>query len=180
MDAEQIELSPMAESKLVLSKRLQREGRYNEAFLYKDLMLKELRAKKVFGEKAKEESWRLMAKKYPPKPELEPKKPVKEKPVEKKFEPLEVADDLPDSTPDTFLQDATWVYNNLRRRGASLQNAPTSGAVGLLEWARDNPNDFYKQTWPKALGLVGSQKPDVDDETSRNLDHVKSLEEMLR
>jgi len=177
MDAEQVELSPMAESKLVLSKRLQREGRYNEAFLYKDKVMNELRAKK--HPHPREESWRLMAQEFPPNPELEQKKPSKKKPEEKKFEPLEVADDLPDSTPDTFLHDATWVYNNLRR-GASLQNAPTSGAVGLLEWARDNPNDFYKQTWPKALGLAGSQKPDVDDETSRNLDHVKSLEEMLR
>ena len=56
------------ESKIELHDRLRRQGKWNEAALWKDAKIKELRASGVKRAEAKEEAWRLMAERFPPPP----------------------------------------------------------------------------------------------------------------
>jgi hypothetical protein len=58
----------MKESKIELNDRLRREGRWNEAAVWKDAKIKELRATSMKRADAKEEAWRLMAERFPPPP----------------------------------------------------------------------------------------------------------------
>ncbi|MFZ1935394.1 MAG: hypothetical protein WCB27_21525 [Thermoguttaceae bacterium] len=60
------------ESKIELNDRLRREGRWNEAAVWKDAKIKELRATGMKRAEAKEEAWRLMAERFPPLPKPEP------------------------------------------------------------------------------------------------------------
>ncbi|MFZ1934209.1 MAG: hypothetical protein WCB27_13485 [Thermoguttaceae bacterium] len=62
----------MEESKIELHDRLRREGRWNEATVWKDAKIKELRATGMKRADAKEKAWRLMAEKFPPLPKPEP------------------------------------------------------------------------------------------------------------
>ena len=61
----------MEESKIELHDRLRREGRWNEAAVWKDAKIKELRATGMKRAEAKEKAWRLMAEKFPPLPKPE-------------------------------------------------------------------------------------------------------------
>jgi hypothetical protein len=56
------------ESKIELHDRLRRQGQWNEAAVWKDAKIKELRAQGMKRTEAKEEAWHLMAEKYPPPP----------------------------------------------------------------------------------------------------------------
>lgn len=62
----------MAESKIELTERLRREGRWSEAMAWKDGKIKELRAAGKRKADAADEAWRLLAEKYPPLPPPEP------------------------------------------------------------------------------------------------------------
>jgi hypothetical protein len=70
------------ESKIELHDRLRRQGQWNEAAVWKDAKIKELRAQGMKRPEAKEEAWRLTAEKYPPLPEPEPDEKPDEKPDE--------------------------------------------------------------------------------------------------
>ncbi|REJ82660.1 MAG: hypothetical protein DWQ29_13060 [Planctomycetota bacterium] len=59
----------MNESKIELTERLRREGRWSEASKFKDDEIKRLRAEEGLNrEDAKERAWELMAEEYPPLP----------------------------------------------------------------------------------------------------------------
>jgi hypothetical protein len=61
----------MEESKIELTERLRREGRWAEASKFKDTALKEFRSKGMRKAEAAEKAWSAMAKAYPPLPPLE-------------------------------------------------------------------------------------------------------------
>lgn len=56
----------MTESKIELTERLRREGRWAEASRFKDVAIKEFRAKGTKRTEATEAAWEAMAKAYPP------------------------------------------------------------------------------------------------------------------
>lgn len=56
----------MNESKIVLTERLRREGRWGEASKFKDEALKELRAKGMKRDEASDAAWEAMEQAYPP------------------------------------------------------------------------------------------------------------------
>ena len=56
----------MIESKIVLTERLRREGRWGEASKFKDEALKELRSKGMKRDEASEAAWDAMAQAFPP------------------------------------------------------------------------------------------------------------------
>ena len=62
----------MTESKIELTERLRREGRWAEASKFKDTALKEFRGKGMKKAPAAEEAWEAMAKAYPPMPPTAP------------------------------------------------------------------------------------------------------------
>jgi hypothetical protein len=58
----------MNESKIGLTERLRREGRWGDASKFKDEALKELRSKGMKRDKASEAAWEAMEQAYPPMP----------------------------------------------------------------------------------------------------------------
>ena len=57
------------ESKIVATERLRKEGRWNEASLFKDEAIKRLRAEGRTKSEASEAAWDEMLAKFPPLPE---------------------------------------------------------------------------------------------------------------
>ncbi|MFH1921528.1 MAG: hypothetical protein ABIP48_16815 [Planctomycetota bacterium] len=62
----------MDESKIDLTERLRREGRWAEASKFKDETVKKLRKEGLKRAEAGEQAWRKMAEVYPPLPAAEP------------------------------------------------------------------------------------------------------------
>ncbi|NQT37596.1 MAG: hypothetical protein HQ581_08915 [Planctomycetes bacterium] len=62
----------MDESKIDLTERLRREGRWAEASKFKDETVKKLRKEGLKRAEAGEQAWRKMAEAYPPLPAAEP------------------------------------------------------------------------------------------------------------
>ena len=88
----------MNESKLELTKRLQREGRWSEASLFKDVALKDFRAQGMKRAEASDAAWEAMAAAFPPPPlpEQSPEPtPATEPPVEPSAKLLDPKPDEP-------------------------------------------------------------------------------------
>jgi len=49
-----------------------------------------------------------------------------------------------DQPPSSLARDARWVYDVIALDDVQPQDAPSSRAWGLLEWARRNRGDFYR------------------------------------
>ena len=62
----------MNESKIELTERLRREGRWAEASLFKDRKVKELRSQGVKRPQAADQAWEAMATEFPPLPKPAP------------------------------------------------------------------------------------------------------------
>jgi hypothetical protein len=62
----------MTESKIALTERLRREGRWPEASKFKDEVKTKLRAEGMKRAEAGEQAWQEMAEKFPPLPVAEP------------------------------------------------------------------------------------------------------------
>lgn len=164
----------MIESKIDLTNRLKREGRWGEASLFKDEKIKAQRAAGMHRPEAQAEAWEAMAEKFP---HVEIPEPEGKEGLGADFTPEEIAG-LPPGGLKNFALDASWVYDNLEE-AADIESAPTSGSAGLLGWARSNVNDFFTKVLPRALQLL-EEKPDSAEEAKQeNLAHVKSLEERI-
>ena len=122
----------MEESKIAATDRLRREGRWEEASLYKDKIRTELKAKGIPRKEANEESWKKMAETFPPQD----------------GEQDELASRSAFGTVDVA-RDAGWVYRHLDP-SIETEDAPSSGALGLLRWARSNPRAFLKTFFPQS------------------------------
>lgn len=151
----------MRESKIELTERLRREGRWAEASKRKDEMVKLLRAEGMKRTEATEEAWRRLAVEYPPLPStLEPEPGDDKDDSEGVAVVLAGSSALPDAwgeLHETALFDAEveWVHQNRvlvveeRAAGKSLLHwerarkpAPSYGAVNLMEYAATNRKGF--------------------------------------
>jgi hypothetical protein len=140
----------MIESKAELSRRLQAEGRWKEAEEFKNAKIKELRADGLLRPEAQASAWAALAEKYPPS----------EIPVEEpEFTSEEVAG-LPAGSLKEFMKDASWVYANLELKNVDAENAPSTGALALLSWARANKDDFFSKIVPRVLQHQEKHGPD--------------------
>jgi hypothetical protein len=81
----------MDESKIDLTERLRREGRWVEACKFKDETVKKLRAEGMKRAEAGEQAWQKMAEAYPPLP---PPKPAPEPAAEDEETPDEAVDEV--------------------------------------------------------------------------------------
>jgi hypothetical protein len=142
----------MAESKITATDRLRKEGRWEEASLWRDDMRKQLRAEGHTKAKANEASWQAMTEAFPPLP-TSPDEPSDT------VELLEL--DNYDSQPD-MSRDILWVYENLARKGVAAEDAPGLGAWGLLQWARKFSNRFFEQVLPKARAVEKEAEEDIN------------------
>ena len=107
------------ESKIELTERLRREGRWEEASKRKDEMVKLLRAEGMKRTEAVEEAWRRLAVEYPPLPHTAEPEPehgddeAEEKAAGRVVGPTTLPaawGDLPESAP--FEVEVEWVHQN--------------------------------------------------------------------
>jgi hypothetical protein len=126
----------MLESKSVATDRLRREGRWEKASLWRDQKRVQLRAEGQTRTESNEAAWQAMIEQFPPLPQSE--LPVGDHAVE-----------LLDIDPDSYdgqsscTDDVAWVYQYLSVKSAAPHQAPSSGAWGLLQWARRNSDRFF-------------------------------------
>jgi hypothetical protein len=166
----------MNESKIELTKRLQREGRWDEASSFKDESIRKFRNKGMTKAEAGEEAWEAMATRYPPLPPAEhPPESAAKAPEAKPSEipvapasgrgenghgtPVAPDDDFDvdallertgDQQPD-LVRDVLWAYQHLENRKAKPDDAPSPGAWSMLKWGRQYRNRFFEQVLPKAM-----------------------------
>jgi hypothetical protein len=130
----------MEESKIQATDRLRREGRWEEASLYKDKMRTELKGKGIPRTEANEQSWKKMVETFPPQDGEQNGLVSREA-----FGDVDIA------------RDANWVYRHLDP-SIETEDAPSSGALGLLRWARSNPRAFLKTFFPQSNDVSPSSR----------------------
>lgn len=173
---------PLKESKIDLTDRLRREGRWAEASAFKDEVIREMRS---FGHdriSAKEKGWEEMERLFPPlPPAVEEEGPEAEEGSEEfpavDEEAVEAMLDRADkgvSAVDLF-GDIRWVYSQLENKRVRPDQAPSAGAWSLLLWARKYQSRFFEQLLPKAL----AKSPDDDEGVKREKRRVEEIEAML-
>ena len=129
----------MKESKITATDRLRREGRWEEASMWRDEKRGQLRQEGQSRADANAASWQAMIDQFPPMPEGEEQQPGS-------GTAIELLDINPDDSDDQtdLVRDALWVYANLCRNGVQVQEAPSLGAWGMLTWARTCPDKFFQ------------------------------------
>jgi hypothetical protein len=74
---------------------------------------------------------------------------------------------------EKYSSDLEWVYHNIMNPDPSSDNAPSAGAWGLLQWARDNRKEYYRLYGPKVL------KQETAEESSQVKGERKTVRERL-
>ena len=153
----------MNESKIELTGRLRREGRWAEASKRKDEKVKEFRAGGDSLRVAAEKAWEWLAAEYPPV-EVRPLADIVASDCELVSGPeataLEVDDAAEENDGDcpalpgvATWESLQWVAEALGRiaRGqkVKLSEAPSDAAIGILDWARFDRERFY-ELWASA------------------------------
>ncbi len=169
----------MTESKIELTERLRSEGRWSAASKFKDVALKDFKAKGMKRHEAANAAWEAMATAFPP---LESGGESTGN-----FRGQGGDDDLidvdvfleraGDRQPPDLTRDVLWVYEHLADRNAKPQEAPSLGAWSLLQWARRYRNRFFEQVLPKAM----ANRPPGEEEHVREAEmRAEEIEAVLR
>ena len=159
----------MDESKIELTHRLEREGRWSEASLWKDQHIASLRGEGMPRKEAQQAAWEALEKRFPPVESEEESSPLEAFP--------EGLADLPDSSTEDFVKDALWVYSRLGMANVKPSDAPSPGAWSLLRWAKRNEDRFFEVIMPKVMAAKNRIKEAEEEET---LDDLSELEGMLK
>jgi hypothetical protein len=168
------------ESKIKLTERLRREGRWPEATRFKDEALREFRAKGMKRDEASEAAWAAMAEAYPSLPAAEvPVDPAAGAPEAMTTDATPIPwSDLP--TDADFDEEVRWVHQQYvliveetpRSRVIHWERAtkkpPSTGACSLARWAADNRTAFYKDLLPRTMA-----KANVNQEEEANIREEK-------
>ncbi len=180
----------MTESKIELTERLRREGRWDEASLFKDATVKELRAGGMARADASEEAWRRMAARYPPLTNTrepgagapiatsgEPSPPPWPRDAEPDIDVDALLDRVRDDRqPADLVKDTLWVYGTLENRRAKPEDAPSLGAWSLLQWARQYRNRFFEQVLPRAMQ---NRVPEDEENIRQEKRSIAEIERIL-
>jgi len=161
------------ESKIVATERLRREGRWEEASMYRDEIRKKARADGHSKADANEQAWQAMSQQYPPLPQDDLPGDILRRGVKL----LDLSPDDFDGQSDLVL-DTLWVYDHLTNKGATAEAAPSLGAWSLLLWARESRNRFFEQVLPKAMSAkkkVEADKHHVSDDKG-----LEEIEKMIK
>ncbi len=190
----------MEESKIALTKRLQREGLWEAACQFRDEVRQRLRAEGHTRKAANDGAWEAMAEHFPPvvvpavatldvattARDLDPAGQVSASECFTQGAPYEDPWPVVQGEGGDLTADVRWVYENFHRLGAScdigraVSPPPGNGAVGLAQWAVANPSAFFKDMVPKVV------RDDQDDEgvkrkSLRQAEEIKAmLAEVLR
>jgi len=141
------------ESKIDATHRLRREGRWQEASLYRDEVRKQLRSEGRKRQEANEAAWEAMFENYPP---------VADEAAEEVTgdDPAEIAELAARSKGRQFdmARDTEWVYGHLSDDDVTPLDAPSLGAWGMLGVARENQQWFYVKFFPSMIAAQGQSK----------------------
>lgn len=174
----------LPESKLIMWRRLKKEGRWEEASAFRDEVIRELHKAGIHGYRAKDIAWDEMRRVFPPLKAKEQEGVAEEAAAEDPVE-AELSDEEADAmeemlenlAPTDLVGDIRWVYGQIENKRARPEQAPSAGAWGLLLWARKYQNRFFEQLLPKAL----AKGPEGEAEDLRQERHrVEEIEEMIR
>jgi len=159
------------ESKITITARLQREGRWPEASAYKDSQIAECRGEGMTRAQANTEGWRRMREKYPPLP---PPEELHTDNDEASAEDVADAFPLFDGKSADLKTDVLWCYSNFANRTVRPADAPSAGAWAMLEWARSSRNKFFE------IVVKILQLPSQDDEDRAAITHDRKNVEQIR
>ena len=183
----------MNESKIDVTDRLRREGRWAEASKFKDAVVKELRAQGMKKIEAVEEAWRRMAEQFPSlKPDSDPRPgpgvdgghptgPQGEPPGDGGDDEGVLLDPAEERESPDLVRDTLWAYENLENRQAKPDQAPGPGAWSLLRWAREYRSRFFEVFLPKALAAKGRKEDDERKipEEERSIEAIREVLQTL-
>lgn len=181
-----VEAPPLpSESKITATHRLQREGRYAEATLYRDERRAYWRSQGVRAD-ASDWSWREMVAKFPPRPKEE-RQPEPQR-TEEPPSPLDIRDESQElvdrlaQVPSDWDRDVTWCHEVYAHPAVRLSSAPSLAAWGLLAFARSDPPRFYAMVERVAARQAKPKPTDAADETTDDGDDpgLADLERMIR
>ena len=153
----------MAESKIDLTDRLRREGREEEASVYRDQVRKRVRAQGKTKAEAGELAWEATAAKFPPLPDVEQAQVGEDGDVED-FDVDILLKRFDGNRPD-LAEDVLWAYEHLGNPKAKPMNATSLGAWSMRQWARRNRDRFFQQLVPRALAAQTKRR---EEETTDN------------
>lgn len=172
----------MDESKIDLTERLRREGRWPEASAFKDQVVRELRAKGTKRTEAAEHGWEEMARNFPPLPAPEPEPAALGESAD--LDQNDGIGALPewieDGAPPDLARDIKWVYQQLENRRVRPEQAPSAGAWSLLQWAREYRSRFFEQLLPKALAAKASEDEEGVRREKRRVEEIQAMIEKLQ
>jgi hypothetical protein len=144
----------MLESKIAVTERLRREGRWTEASEFREQERQRLRQEGMGKEEAKEEAWRLMAERFPHSSTMAPERTASSDEMDdypavpSGLVPKEIFAAKPSKELTAAI---SWVADHICIADAAPEDAPGSMAWSLLKFARDNPSHFWKDIWTKLL-----------------------------
>ena len=170
----------MREGKAAITDRLRAEGRWSAASKFKDEAINRLRAEGKRSTEARELAWEEMEKAFP----------SIEIPVEAAAETAAEFEGIDDeqiaalaNAPIDHAADIRWCYRNMQNPRASVIDAPSLGAWGLLKHARANQQRFYETLMPKALEANTNQTPaaTAKDDTMQKASegYIRDIERFL-
>ena len=107
----------LIESKSVAMDRLRKEGRWEEASLWRDQKRKELREEGQTRAEANEAAWQAMSEQFPPLQESG------DQPADPSIQLLDINPEDYDGHPD-MSRDILWVYENLALSGITAKVVP--------------------------------------------------------
>jgi len=160
----------MTESKIELTHRLEREGRWNEASEFRDRVRREQREAGQSRAAANEAAWNRMAEEFPPLPTSNSNAELDDP----------FCDDVNDSDlpadllvgGGNFEDDLQWAYRNICS-DASREDAPSGAAWLLRQWGRD------PDSRDKFLNFVAKTQLRRRDEDERLKDDARCQFELL-
>lgn len=180
----EVALEVRGESKIALTHRLQQEGRWQEATVYKDQVLKELRAEGVFGQEAKDKAWEEMGRRYPA---LEGWK----------LEGMVVSDESFGLLPEEWFplpegaawrDDVEWVYQNgffvIQEKAGGVVSyrwdrasgpPPSKGAPLLMKLLAENRKSFMDLLGKAKGGSGGGEETEEVRRERRRVEEVEAI-----
>jgi hypothetical protein len=157
----------MEESRIEITDRLRREGRWAEASKFKQAKFNQLKAEGIRGEERKDQAWDALELAFPPLPEPEPEEPKELEDFVGDFD-LGAAD-LP--------LEMEWVANHPKliddtKAAKDYPEPPNAKALNMFHWAQGAKTKFFD----KVMALMaekhkkGKMDGDDDDGTAATLE----------
>lgn len=178
---------PKAESKIVLSNRLRKEGRWEEATLFKDEVMEELHQEKIWGHEARRISWAEVARRFPPLKE-EKQKPQPDGQVSDSSFGILPKEWVPLPETADWQEELDWAYQNgffvIAKKPAggvsyiwerARSRPPSQGALVLMTVLGENRNKFMDLLKTSKTGGDGTETEGVKREKRR----IEEIENML-